>query len=109
MGRHREYLSAIWPMLGWAAGLLGHAYLVTKASKEGQPSLSQVDIEGGTELGALQIHTIARELWDTHGTKAIAEAAQKAQAFEADGNQTQGQTWRRIEHALKQLSGPHAS
>ncbi len=99
----------IWPLLGWGAGLLGHAYLVTKASKQVEPSLSQVAIEGGTELGALQIQTIARELWDTHGTKSIAEAAQKAQAFEAVGNQKQGQTWRRIEHALKQMSGPHVS
>lgn len=99
----------IWPLLGWGAGLLGHAYLVTKASKQGHPSLSQVDIEKGAELGALHIQSIARELWDTHGAKAIAEAAQKAQAFEAVGNQTQGQTWRRIEHALKQMSGPHVS
>jgi len=60
-------------------------------------------------LGALQIQTIARELWDTHGTKAIAEVAQKFQAFEAGGNQKQGQTWRCIEHALKQMSGPHMS
>ena len=60
-------------------------------------------------MGAVQIQTIARELWDTHGTKAIAEAAQRAQAFEAAGNQKQGQTWRRIEHALKQMSGPHVS
>jgi hypothetical protein len=27
----------IWPLLGWGAGLLGHAYLVTKASRHGQP------------------------------------------------------------------------
>lgn len=82
---------------------------MTKASKLGQPSLSQVDIEGGTELGALQVQTIARELWETHGPKAIAEAAQKAQAFEVVGNQAQGQTWRRTEHALKQMSGTHVS
>jgi hypothetical protein len=96
-------------MLGWGAGLLGHAYLVTKASKQGQPSPSQVDIEGGTELGALQVQTIARELWVTHGPNAIAEAAQKAQAFEAVGNQAQGQTWRRTEHALKEMCGTHVS
>jgi len=27
----------IWPLLGWGAGLLGHAYHVTKALKLGQP------------------------------------------------------------------------
>jgi 2TM domain len=99
----------IWPLLGWGVGLLGHAYLVMQASKRDQPLLPQVATDEGTEMGAVQIQAIARELWDTHGAKAIAEAAQRAQAFEEAGNQKQGQTWRRIEHALKQMSGPHAS
>jgi hypothetical protein len=99
----------IWPLLGWGVGLLGHAYLVMQGSKRDEPRLSQVAIEGGAEMGAVQIQTIARELWDTHGAKAIAEAAQRAQAFEVTGNQKQGQTWRRIEEALKQMSAPHVS
>ena len=28
----------IWPLLGWGVGLLGHAYLVTQASKRDEPS-----------------------------------------------------------------------
>lgn len=58
--------------------------------------------EETTYLGALQIQTIARELWDAHGTKSIAEAAQKAQGVEAVGNLKLGQTWRCIEDPLKQ-------
>ncbi|MGE5268014.1 MAG: 2TM domain-containing protein [Deltaproteobacteria bacterium] len=109
LARSPDKLWFIWPLLAWGAGLLGHAYLVTYALKRDEPSHSQMATDGETELGALQVQMIARELWDSHGTKAIAEAAQKAQAFEAVGNQKQGQTWRRIEHALKQMSGPHVS
>jgi hypothetical protein len=99
----------IWPLLGWGVGLLGHAYLVMQASKPDQSQRSPVATEGGTEMGAVQIQTIARQLWDAHGAKAIAEAADKAQTCEVAGNQKQGQAWRRIEEALKQMIGPHAS
>ncbi|MFM9847639.1 MAG: hypothetical protein ACKVP3_10815 [Hyphomicrobiaceae bacterium] len=58
---------------------------------------------------AVEIQTHARKLLEIHGTAAIAEAAQKASAFEKNGNAPQAETWRRIEAALLQLRGPRAS
>jgi len=52
------------------------------------------------------IQTIARQLYEAHGARAIAEAAQKAAAHERGGQTEQGQTWRRIEAALMLLRGP---
>jgi hypothetical protein len=49
---------------------------------------------------ATEIQEYARQLWEAHGDKAIAEAAQKAVAFDKKGDNEQAQTWRRIEAAL---------
>ena len=56
-----------------------------------------------------ELHDRARQLWDLHGPKAIAEAAQKANAFETKGENEQAQYWRRIEAMLLQMRGPHQS
>ena len=56
-----------------------------------------------------QVMDYARQLLEAHGNRAIAEAAQKASALEQQGEQEQAKTWRRIEAALKLMSGPHAS
>lgn len=58
---------------------------------------------------AVEIQTHARKLLEIHGSAAIAEAAQKAAAFEKKGDAGQAETWRRIEAALLQLRGPRAS
>lgn len=58
---------------------------------------------------ALEIQEHARKLHDARGDKAIAEAAQKAQTFEQQGDADQAQTWRRIEAALREMQGPHVS
>jgi len=58
---------------------------------------------------ATEIQTHARKLLETHGPKAILEAAQKARTFEEKGDREQAGTWRRIEAALLQLRGPNAS
>ena len=58
---------------------------------------------------AMEIQEHARKLLDAHGEKALAEAAQKAKAFEAQGDKEQAQTWRRIEAALREMQGPHES
>ena len=52
------------------------------------------------------IHRYARELKEAHGSKALAEAAQKAINFEKQGDNEQAQTWRRVEAALKEMQGP---
>jgi hypothetical protein len=58
---------------------------------------------------AVEIQSLARQLYEAHGDKALPEAAQKAQEFAAKGDETQAETWRRIEQALLIMRGPHAS
>lgn len=57
----------------------------------------------------IEIHDYARQLLEAHGNNAIVEVAQKASAFERQGEKEQAETWRRIEAALKLMCGPHAS
>jgi diphthamide biosynthesis methyltransferase len=58
-----------------------------------------------TPMHATQIQDYARRLLEARGDKAMAEAAQKAVAFEQAGDREQAQTWRRIEAALMQMRG----
>jgi len=60
-------------------------------------------------MQATVIEEHARKLLAAHGNKAIAEAAQKAKAFEEQHDLEQSKTWRRIEAALREMQGPHAS
>lgn len=55
------------------------------------------------------IHVYARQLKEAHGLKALAEATQKAQKLEAQGDADQAADWRRIAAVLKEMHGPHAS
>lgn len=55
------------------------------------------------------IHVYARQLKEAHGPKALAEATQKAQEFEKQGDAAQAEDWRRIAAVLKEMQGPHAS
>ncbi len=57
---------------------------------------------------AIEIEEHARKLIEAQGPKAIAEAAQKARAFEEQGAEEQAVTWRRIESAMRRLQGPRA-
>jgi hypothetical protein len=57
----------------------------------------------------IEIEDYARQLFEAHGFKAIAEAAQKARAFEEQGDNEHAHTWRRIEAALLSMRGPNAS
>jgi hypothetical protein len=56
-----------------------------------------------------EIHDYARRLMEAHGPKAIAEAAQKARAFEEQNSAKQAKTWRDIQRALLLMRGPSAS
>ncbi|MCK5495559.1 MAG: hypothetical protein KAI80_04035 [Hyphomicrobiaceae bacterium] len=60
-------------------------------------------------MQVIEIQEHARKLKDAHGDKAILEAAQKARRLEEAGEREQAETWRRIEAALMQMRGPHAS
>jgi hypothetical protein len=69
-----------------------------------QRGLSEEEHDG---MHATEIQDYARRLLEAHGTKAIAEAAQKACACEQQGDKEQAQTWRRIEAALLLMRGPN--
>lgn len=58
---------------------------------------------------ATEIHNVARRLFEAHGASAIAEAAQKAVAYEQERDQEQAGMWRRVEAALKEMRGPRSS
>lgn len=60
-------------------------------------------------MQAVEIQEHARKLMAAHGAKAIAEAAQKATEFESTGDKDKAGDWRRIEAALRQMSGPRQS
>jgi hypothetical protein len=64
---------------------------------------------GGTIMQAMEIQEHARKLRDAHGDRALVEAAQKARTLEQQGQADAAQDWRRIEAALRQMQGPHAS
>lgn len=56
-----------------------------------------------------QVHNIARRLYDSHGPKAEAEAAQKLREAEQSGDQEQQTLWRRVRAAVQDMKGAHAS
>lgn len=55
------------------------------------------------------IHDYARRFVGAHGEKAELEAAQKAAECERQGQKDQAGDWRRIQAAIKEMRGPHAS
>ena len=57
----------------------------------------------------IQIHVIARQMFEKHGLEAIAQAAQNAQACESKGDTEEAREWRHIEDAMKIMRGPHQS
>jgi len=60
-------------------------------------------------METIDVQDYARQLLEAHGLAAIAQAAQRAKTFEQRGDKEQARTWRRIEAALLQMRGPHAS
>jgi hypothetical protein len=56
-------------------------------------------------MQATEIQQHAPKLYEAHGAKAIAEAAQKAAALERTRDAS-ARDWRRIEAALRQMQGP---
>ncbi|MBY6241859.1 hypothetical protein [Methylosinus sp. Sm6] len=57
----------------------------------------------------VDLQDYARRLYDAHGDKAVAEAAQKARALEEQGRREDAEKWRRIEQIIKETLGPHQS
>ncbi|HLZ00805.1 MAG TPA: hypothetical protein VKR55_01495 [Bradyrhizobium sp.] len=57
----------------------------------------------------IQVHTIARQMFEKHGAEAIAKAAEQAQLCESRGESDEAREWRHIEDAMKMMRGPHQS
>ena len=60
-------------------------------------------------ISEMQIHTIARQMFERHGATAIAQAAQNAIACEQRGEAEEAKEWRHLEDAMKMMRGPHQS
>lgn len=60
-------------------------------------------------MSEMQVHTIARQMFEKHGASAIAQAAQQAQACASRGEDDEAQEWRHIAEAMKMMRGPHQS
>ncbi len=60
-------------------------------------------------ISEIQIHTIARQMLDRHGSAAIAHAAQNALACEQKGQVEEADEWRHVKDAMKIMQGPHQS
>ena len=61
------------------------------------------------KMNVTDISALAHHLFETHGAKAIAEAARKAASFKGAGDEEQSKTWRRVEAVLEEMRGPHQS
>ena len=73
------------------------------------PACSSAEEKEDDAMEAVQIHEYARQLWEAHGIKAIAEAAQRARNFEERGESERACNWRRIEAMLLEMRGPRQS
>lgn len=60
-------------------------------------------------MQAAKIAAYARELFDAHGDKAEAEAAQRAQAAETAGDKDTAASWRMVQKAISEMRGAHES
>lgn len=52
------------------------------------------------------VSNIARHLFATRGSQAIAEAAQKADGLAKAGKKNEATMWRRVESVLREMRGP---
>lgn len=60
-------------------------------------------------MQATEVQDHARKMMSALGSRAIAEAAQKARALENTGAAEDARDWRRIEAALRMMQGPRES
>lgn len=60
-------------------------------------------------MNGVEIQAHAQKLLSAHGPKALAEAAQKVREYEAAGDKTQAEDWKRIQSALRNMKDPIAS
>lgn len=56
-------------------------------------------------MSVIDVQNHARRLFDQHGSKAMAIAAQKAKKLQEQGDEAQARDWRRIEAAMSAKRG----
>jgi hypothetical protein len=71
--------------------------------------MTHANSKGGFDMNAVEIQAHARKLFDVHGTKALAEAAQKVHQLEQQGETQSAKDWRRIQAVMQELHGPSVS
>ncbi len=54
-----------------------------------------------------KIAEYARALYEAHGDRAMAEAAQKAKQHEDAGETAEAETWRAVQRAISEIRGAH--
>lgn len=60
-------------------------------------------------MNTTEISALARHLFESQGSKAIAEAARKAESFGQAGDNEQARLWQRVEEVLREMRGPRQS
>lgn len=60
-------------------------------------------------MGTSDLIQYAQALFNAHGDKAEAEAAQKALAAAESGDETEAEKWRLIRGHIKELRGPKST
>ena len=55
------------------------------------------------------VSAVARHLYETHGAKAMAEAAQKAASFAKAHDEEQAKFWQRVQAAIEEMRGARES
>ncbi|GAA5067855.1 hypothetical protein N0B44_02415 [Roseibacterium beibuensis] len=65
--------------------------------------------QGGDQMETKDIIQYAHALYDAHGDKAEAEAAQKAAAARDEGNTADAEKWDKIRLHIKELRGPKST
>ena len=78
-------------------------------SAAGAAAIRRHTRESDMNMSETQIHTIARQMLEQHGPEAIAQAAQKAQLCERQGETDDAEEWRHIAEAMRMMRGPHQS
>ena len=60
-------------------------------------------------MTVVDVSALARHLYSTQGTRAIAEATQKAASFRQAGDEAQALMWERVAEVLREMRGPRQS
>jgi hypothetical protein len=61
------------------------------------------------KMEVAKIEEYARALYNAHGDKAEAEAAQKVRACEKAGKTAEAEEWKAVRSAIHELRGPNQS